>query len=73
MINVVSNCGACMETRNYQAREELIPHDVPSIFEHPSMGESGDCYNMHAKNLPSLNDRQSVRVRNGESWSVKGL
>ena len=29
-------------------------------------------YNMHAKNLPSLNDGQSVRVRNGESWSVKG-
>ena len=29
-------------------------------------------YNMHAKNLPSLNDRQSVRVRNGELWSVKG-
>ena len=30
IVDVVSNCGACMETRNYQAREELIPHDVPS-------------------------------------------
>ena len=29
-------------------------------------------YNMHAKNLLYLNDGQSVRVRNGESWSVKG-
>ena len=30
IVDVVSNCGACMETRNYQAREELIPHNVPS-------------------------------------------
>ena len=30
IVDIVSNCGACMETRNYQACEELIPHDVPS-------------------------------------------
>ena len=30
IVDVVSNCGACMETRNYQAREKLIPHDVLS-------------------------------------------
>ena len=29
-VDVVSNCGVCMETRNYQAREKLISHDVPS-------------------------------------------
>ena len=29
-------------------------------------------YNMHARNLPSLIDGQSVRAGNGESWWVKG-
>ena len=30
IVDILSNCGGCMETRNYQACEELIPHDVPS-------------------------------------------
>ena len=30
IVDIVSNCGACMENRNYQPSEELIPHEVPS-------------------------------------------
>ena len=29
-------------------------------------------YDMHSKNLPSLNKGQSVRIKNGNSWPVKG-
>ena len=30
IVDIVSNCGACMENRNYQTSEELIPHEIPS-------------------------------------------
>ena len=30
IVDMVSNCGACMENRNYHACEELIHHNIPS-------------------------------------------
>ena len=29
IVDIVSNCDACMENRNYQTSEELIPHEIP--------------------------------------------
>ncbi len=29
IVDIVSNCGASMENRNYQTSEELIPHEIP--------------------------------------------
>ena len=30
IVNIVSNCNVCLENRNYQSPEELIPHEIPS-------------------------------------------